>query len=357
LRDYCDILKLVEATVPAAVGGSSRDDVLRSSLVGFANETIAEVDRESRWSLSYSELTFVTAAGVSTFLLHVPTGTLGVSGYEIDRVKRMYWLDENLKIQRMFRRNREDLQRMFQEGSTGAATSNGKPLYYAIEYGPAIQRLLTGTGSQATQNSPVMFPYTVYLYPTPDAIYNINVGGFFNTPYIVETTGTTTAASATLTVPSIEFLKKNLVPTAGTGQSPTVSIRNAGESQSASVKDTHIASWTDMPSPTTVTMALAAPTAVTTAQAFFHSTNWMIRFWPKLIQFGMYREIAEYYQNDQKVISWNQRFQEQIQLLKEWDADRARSGQLQAAGQFNADGATESRNDSWSSLGYYGGSW
>lgn len=375
MRDYVDILTLVEAVIPSSVGGSTRDDVLRGSLVSYANQTIEEVDKQSRWSLSYSEFVIETSDGVSNYSLTVPTGALGISGMEFDRISRVYYLDENNRIVRLKRLNREDLQRMYTEGSPGSAPIKGKPTHYAIEYTPfgasgyaaGLGGTFTGTGSQSDADKKLFFPYSIFLYPTPDASgpggpggatnFALRVGGYYNTPLIVETTGTTTGSSTTLTVPATAYLSRNLVPTNGSLQNATLSVRGAGPTKIAGTNDTLITSWSAMPLATTVTMSVAATNAVSTAQTFFHSTNWMIRFWPKLIQFGMQREIAQYYENDASFNIWDKRFNEQLMKAIDWDADRARGRELMAAGLLGGNSTALSRSDMWTGWGDFGGGW
>lgn len=357
------------------MGGSSRDEVLRKSLVGFANETIAELDRESRWSLSYSEMQINTSNGVSAYKLTVPSGSLGASGFEFDRIARVYYLDENNKMKRLHRLNREDLQRLYTEGSPPTSPITQAPIRYAIEYTPfdasgytTLGGFFTGTSNQDNEQAKQFFPYTLFLYPTPDnsgpngGSYPLRIGGYYNTPYIVETTGTTTVTPPNeqiLTVPSVQYLYRNLVPSNGQNQKATVSVRNAGDlMNSAADRDTLISSWASMDGGSnTVTMDTNAPAVVTNGQVFFHSTNWMIRYWPKLIQFGMLREIAQYYGNDAEFALWDKRFDQQLDKMRNWDADRARGRELMAAGLLGGNATALNRSDMLTGWGDFGGGW
>ena len=104
-------------------------------------------------------------------------------------------------------------------------------------------------------------------------------------------------------------------------------------------------------------MDINAPAVVTSAQTFFHSTNWMIRFWPKLVQFGILREIAQYYGNNADFALWDKRFSDQMIKLREWDSDRGRGRELMAAGQLGGNATVLSRSDMWTGWGDYGGGW
>lgn len=278
-------------------------------------------------------------------------------------------------MRRLYRINREDAQRLYSEGSFGSAQIKQQPVRYSIEYTPADSPsyttsggIYTGTGDQDNERSVQFFPYTLYLYPTPDnagpnsGSYPLRIGGYFNTPYIVETTSTTTITppnEQVLSVPSVQYLYRNLVPDNGQNQLATLSVRGAGDlTNAAGDRDTLITSWDSMDGgANTVHMDINAPAVVTSAQTFFHSTNWMIRFWPKLVQFGILREIAQYYGNNADFALWDKRFSDQMIKLREWDSDRGRGRELMAAGQLGGNATVLSRSDMWTGWGDYGGGW
>lgn len=369
-RDIIDILARVEAHYPQAVGGTSRDDILRSSLVGFANDTIGEIDRERRWSLSYSEFTAGTSAGDQVYPLTVPSLGNSFGGFDYDRIKRVYYLDANGKIQMLERMEREELQRLYADNTTGIANlPRGKPVKYAIEATNAdgagfdtVGSIKVGAGD--VNGNIAWFPYTMFLYPIPDdqgptpitGSYPIRVGGYFNTPLIVETTATVSSSSTAVTVPSTDYLKKNQVPTNGSQQGSTMSIRNAGNTKISGTVDQHISSWSAFPSATGVTATFAVPTGVTAQQAFFHSTNWIIRYWPKVILFGMLREVASYYGNDQDFLRWQSRYSEQLEKLSAWEFDRGRGLDQFAVAQVGQRAGSLQRNDATNYYDVRGGS-
>ena len=55
--------------------------------------------------------------------------------------------------------------------------------------------------------------------------------------------------------------------------------------------DNWLTDWAAMPNATTVTLSAAAPGNVSVAQTFFNSTNWLIRDYPKLLEFAVMREV------------------------------------------------------------------
>jgi hypothetical protein len=57
------------------------------------------------------------------------------------------------------------------------------------------------------------------------------------------------------------------------------------------VTDNWLTDWAAMPNATTVTLSAAAPGNVSVAQTFFNSTNWLIRDYPKLLEFAVMREV------------------------------------------------------------------
>jgi hypothetical protein len=301
-----------------AQGGTSRDESLRAVLVSFANDTIAEIDRRQRWLRSYAEPT-VTTSGVQTYTLPFPAPTAGGGLTSNLYVQRVYWEDANGRINRMLRYSKEELQRLYGD-PTGSNPNVGQPKYFAME--PTTAQ----TGSIVFGN-PQM---ELIVYPCPDTSgpvsgnYVIHVCGYWATPPIIETTGTISGPpTTTLVALSGAFLTANGVPSDGTGYGLTVSIRGAGFPQSATVNDDHTVQWQAIAA-NNVALVSAAQTAVSGAQVFFNSTNWMITHFPKVILFGMMREIANYYGNLQDYPVWEARFQEQVEQMSKYDFDNSR---------------------------------
>src|SRR5512144_1037734 len=108
VRDWSEILRVLEATVPQATGGTSYDENLRKTLVIFANQTLQELDEEQRWSLSlnfsvgnplpFASLppNFTTVANQQDYDLTTLFAT-GVTGFKPEYIKRVYYKDEKGK--------------------------------------------------------------------------------------------------------------------------------------------------------------------------------------------------------------------------------------------------------------------
>lgn len=317
-RDYVEILKRIEAHYPQALGSSqSQDPILKASITGFANDLINEIDREQRWSLAFNEPSFTTTAGTGEYALPFPSG--GSTLLTQTFIDRVWWEDPTTgRITRMQRFNREELQRVF--GDPVGTVNRGAPRYYTV------QQAATYSGGSPT--------LVLMLYPTPDAAgpetggnYLIRMSGYFNTPAILEVQGTTLAANATLTVASgtPTFLTSNGEPTASAGLGLNLSVRSAGNPGIGAVADTYVTGWTAFASATQITMSAVAPATATGVQCFFNSTNWMISQWPKLLIFGILREVASYYGSVEKYTVWEQRYQDQLKRLRDYEFDRARS--------------------------------
>jgi hypothetical protein len=81
----------------------------------------------------------------------------------------------------------------------------------------------------------------------------------------------------------------------------------------------------------TATLSVAAPITANNLQAYFNGTNWMIRHWPKLILFGIIREIGNYYGKADMFNTWDAKFKEQLDKLRQYEWDRARGLEMLAA--------------------------
>lgn len=318
-RDYVEILKRVEAHYPQALGStSSQDSVLKANITNFANDLIAEIDREQRWSLSFNEPNFTTVPGTATYALPFPSGGAAplLTQTFIDRI--YYENPTTGRITRLQRLNKEELQRVFGD-AVGTTVNVGAPKYYSID-------------AQAAYSAGVP-TLVVTLYPAPDGAgpssgnYVIRMAGYFNTPAIIETQGSTTAASPTLTLAAnaTTFLTDNGVPAISTGLGLGLSVRTAGNPGIGGTNDTLITGWSAFPTNATVIMTSPAVVNTTNVQAFFNSTNWIITHWPKVLIFGILREVASYYGSTDKYAVWEQRFQDQMKRLRDYEFDRARS--------------------------------
>lgn len=289
-RDWVDILPLIEGPYPRAAGGTSKDEALRLELVGWANNLFKEIERTRRWPMAYGTATIVTTAGVQTY--PIPAGILYISN--------LYWMD-----------------------------TSGTPV--PIENYSAMQmRRAFGEGAQSQPGAPTkcsVLGNNLEIFPVPDNAgptggnYTLIVEGYQTLTPIVETSGTTVGGSPTLTVPSTAGLVAAGVPTTGT---TGLSVRRAGNqivaNTAGSVVDTLITNWSAFPLATTVTMTSNAVTVVASGQVFFNSQNWLLTDFPKVVQFGVCREVASYLKDDYK--AWDERFQVEMEAMAEFANDR-----------------------------------
>lgn len=360
MRDYVEVLKLVEAYVPQSVGGANQDDVLRSRLASFANITIDELDREQRWSLSYAEPFFTTSAGVETYAIPypVPAGpSLLTSPLTITRV---YYTNSTGKPVLLERMDQYEIQRVFGEakglGASATIPPTGPPVKWALLPAPA-------TAGGIIQGAPVL---SIYLYPAPDISgpetagnFKIRVAGYWKTPPILETLAGTGAASVTLTFSTTgsgSYLLAAGAPASGADYSLNVSIRGAGNPTGVLSLgiDTHITSWTAIAAGT-ATLSAAAIATTLNSQTYFNSTNWIIAHWPKILAYGMLREIGTYYGKDDMFAIWNARYIEQLEKLRAYEFDRARGIEMIAAAVPGQKGASLRRLDTAAYLDVRGG--
>ncbi len=239
-----------------------------------------------RWSLAYSTSTITTAAGTASYA--IPGTILAMS--------HVYYLTDSGSPVELENYDAQELRRIYGEG---ANSIQGPPRGFAVE-GANLQ-----------------------LFPVPDtnagSNYTIVVEGYRNLLQIVETTGTTVAASATLTVPSSAYLTARGLSTTGS----YLSVRSAGNLGPSSVADTHFTNWTAFPAATTVTMSTPAITVATATQVFFNSWNWLIEAFDLVVLFGVLREVAAYEKENFGV--WQQRLDAALDEMAQYDADRRKT--------------------------------
>ena len=301
---------------PAAIGtsgGATHDETLRSNLVRYANDLIQEIDQMQRWSYNWSNTSSITTtSGTATYTM--PTGML--------MVKNAYYVSSSGARMNLTKYETAELSRVYGDPSS-SSTPIGIPLRWSLDN------------------------RTVTIYPIPNDAgptsnnYQIFFEGYGTTNPIVETTGTTTASSTTLTIPSTAYLT-NL----GVSNSATVAIRGAGYPQSATVNDDWVTTATTIAATgTTSTLASAAITAVTTAQAFFNCQPWLITYFPKVMEFGMLREVASYLSAETDYQKWEARYQLELQKARELDLDRTMTLEILATAQGGQKDSQFRRNE------------
>lgn len=320
MRDIVEVLSRVTAHYDQAAGGN-QDSVLSSQLIGFANDTLDEVNRERRWSLSYSEPIITTVAGTQSYVLPVPS--IDTNQDNLLFLKRVYRYDSTTgRSVELKRYEKGELQRVW--GDVSGTQNRGKPTHFAVESTVANQQQSINWG-QGSASGGSLAPY-ITLYPCPDAAYTLYVGGYYAIPLFVDTISTTVAANNTVTVPSSIYLRgsRNL-PLSGSTSAATMSIVGAGELTSATTRDIHMTTWTNLvASGTTLTVVTAPIASVSNTPTYFNSTNWVITHWPKVLLFGMLREVAAYYGKWDDASAWEAKYQDQLEKLGRWEDDKGR---------------------------------
>ena len=304
MRDYVALIRQIEGVYPSAAGGTSRDEPLRASLVPYFNTLLKEIEREQRWSGSYIQTPIVTVSGAARYPM--PTGML--------TIERVFRVESNRDVVTLELYDPQELRRVYGEG---AFVVPGPPVKYAF-----VPTDLVGDPSGGGT--------MIEFYPTPNGVYTIFVEGHQALVPIGETSGTTTIASTVLTVPSTVYLTNIGIVTTGT----YLSIRGAGDLGVGGVADTHLTTWVNFASATTITLGTATPTAVPAlgAQCFFNSVNWLLTSFDKVVLFGVLRMVASYLRDDAGYVMWEQRYQHELDLMRGYEFDRARTQELLAVG-------------------------
>lgn len=326
-RDWVDILRRIEAHIPAARGGANQDDVLRAALVPIANDAMAEITREQRWSQQFSLNTSITTAA-NTQSYSLPSN--------ITTIARLYFLDTKGLPQELDRYNRREVQRIMGEQSAGATT--GIPMYFSLEAN------------------------TLYIYPCPDGNgpnggnYTLYMECYTGLLPIIETTGSVNATLTALTVPAGQYLLDNGATSVGAAQT-AVSVRGAGSNQIAAVPDSLVSIWTNINTGTNiVTLGTAAATTVVNAQTYFYSTNWLITNFSKVLQYYVLAEVsASYYADVQQAGVWKGLRDENLQKLRDYEFDRARGIEMFGVAQVGQNSAELKRAESFSTVDIRGG--
>lgn len=294
-RDITALFNEVYAHYPTALGDSGQDTTLQAVLVRFTNSLFNRIDRDRRWSLSYQTAAQVTTAGLSLYAFPASLTT----------ISHCYWLDTTGQPRELDSYDAQELRRRFGDSS---AAQPGPPQAFAVE------------GSN------------VQIFPAPDSNgptggnYTILFEGYTTITPIVQTSGTTTAANATLTVPSTGYLSANGVATTGT----YLSVVGAGYLGALSVADTHFTGWSAFASATQVTMTSNAITAISNTKVFFNSLNWVIADFDHVVLFGLLRDVAAYLKENFQL--WDIRFQDAYEDMARHDVDRRKTLEARGVG-------------------------
>lgn len=315
MRDYLAIIKQLEAYYPKARGTATlngalqaQDEDLRQALVPFANSTMRAIERVNRWRMGYMTTTVVTASGTSLY---------SFSGGSWTHIHRIYWRWSTGRIVPLELMEQNEPRLVYGDGS-GAIPGN--PRFYAL------------VGARGDQ---------IQLFPTPDGAgpdagnYTLQIEYYQELPQIIEAAATTGAASVTGTfVPanSGTYVLANGALSANPNTDVVV-VRGAGAPTGLTginAFDDASTTWSAIVA-NTFTMATAAVTVATGAQTFFYAANWLIDIWPKVLAFGMLREVAQYLQSD-KIAVWDARYEKELEDLMEWDQQSRHDVEVLAAG-------------------------
>lgn len=330
-RDWVSIAARIESFYPQAigtVGGGTRDENLRKLLVPWFNDLQQYVDEMQRWSYNYlsgatdSTLTQVTTLDVSSYTLPA----------KVVLLKNVYYVDASGARVQLSKFEDSELSRVYGD--------------------PNSSLIPDGIPRRWSMNN-----RTVTLYPKPDFAgptagnYTIIYEAYCKTDQIVETTGTTTASSTTLTVPSTGYLTDLAV-----ANGCNLAIRGAGYLGGSSVAATFVTTAaTVATSSTQTTMGNAAITAVTSAQTFYNAIPWLVFWAPNVATYGVLRQVASYLQADTDYQKWEARFQNELEALRELDMDRDRTLEAFATAQPGQNDSQLRRSDLFEGYDYRGG--
>jgi hypothetical protein len=311
-RDFVEILKRVEALYPAAIGGATHDESLRQMLVPWANDVILELGQMQRWSYEYTTVQQITTQGVQTYSL--PTGMMVI--------KRIFYVDQTGMPVQLDKRERYEAARILGDGEGSNLPVQGTPRMYSLD-----NRTLT-------------------LFPIPDnagpdfTAYNLYIQGYSLMQPIVETTGNTVSTTSALVVPDALYVNDRLGATGGAA----VSIRGAGAIQFAGTNDTMTGSYA-WGGGNNYAVGATATQTVSNAQTYFNSQPWVVTYWPKVVLFAMLRELSAYESSAQVYQMWEQRYQNELTLLRAYEFDRSRTIDMKAAAHVGQEMAEERRID------------
>jgi len=312
-RDYLEILRQVEGFYPQSVGGNDRDDTLRSNLVIYASDTMQAVNRRHRWSYDYQEISLATVVGTQTYDV---SGLANITHHPLG-IKSAYWMDANNKPTFLDKYDRDELLRVYNLQVAGPPTQNrGAPVRFAIT--PIIGTSLP----------------SIELFPCPDnngpagGSYVITFEAYMALPRIIETTGTITTGTTSLTVPSSIYVSLDGQQDATLG----VSVRGAGPLQTAAINSDLFAIPSEAGA-NTYSLDQPARATVTAAQTFFNSRNWLILYYPKVLLYGMLREVATYVGDDGAFQKWDQRFEIELESAHAHDVEMSMLQDIHAVAQ------------------------
>jgi hypothetical protein len=317
VRDFMGIVRAIEGLYPKAKGTldpnfPNQDDQLRLQITPFADELFREVERMRRWRLSWTTGNVVTNPGFNSYNLPVDCST----------IKRIWWRRSSGSIQILRRADEAEIRLVKGEPPSNPGPNNlpppfGEPRFWA-EMPPLTEQF--NAGSQREFN----------IWPAPDSNgptsgnYTLFIDYYAELPQIVETTSTQAGASGSLTLPTNAgsyAIAQGVNPASGSGQQLTV--RGAGNPTGITLvgSDDFTAGWLAITaSAVTLSGGATTITNVTNAPTYFNSVNWLIRSFPKVVVFGMLREVASYF-SSQDYQKWEARYQKELEQLVEWDDD------------------------------------
>lgn len=308
-RDWVEIAEKIEAAFPQARGGTNYDESLRLMLVPWANGLIYELGQMQRWAYDYITFTLTTVQGQAKYSF----SSLTPSGVDITAIKRLFYIDSAGYPREIERRERFEATRLLGDTSLTRANAvpQGAPREFSINDGQEIE-----------------------IFPPPDAAgfdaggnYAIQVQAYHTLPRIVETQATTIASNATITVPSTTYL----TTIAGVTLNTLGSIRSAGYLKLSTINDHLLIGITQFTDATHMLISPSPQASLTNAQTFFNSQPWIITYFPKLVEFGVCREVTTYLKDQQSYQLYEQRYQNELNLLRAYEFDRMRGVDMGAA--------------------------
>jgi hypothetical protein len=312
VRDFMGVVRAIEGLYPKAKGTldanfPNQDDQLRIQITPFANELLRELERARRWRLSWRTAQQVTSSptNIYTFPLDVST------------IKRIWWRRSSGSIQVLRRSDEAEIRLIKGEPPSGGGTPPplGEPRFWA-QMPPLVQ---SGTLTPSMQFA---------IWPAPDNAgpdsgnYTLQIDYYSELLPIVETVASTTAALGILTLVAAQAAYVNASGAISLVGGGLLTVRGAGNATGITVigNDDFTTGWTGAIG-TSTALSTPAPNTAAGVPTYFNSVNWLIRSFPKVIVFGMLREVASYLSALQDYQRWEARYQKELEQLIEWDDD------------------------------------
>jgi len=308
------IVRAIEGLYPKTKGlgdpnFTNQDENLRIQLVPFANEVLRELERSRRWRLNWKTAQQVTSQGSAVYQMPVDYST----------VKRIWYTTATGGIKTLRLADENEI-RLVKGDSSSSIPPQGAPLLWAQQ--PPVPGGAGGLVAAPIQQ--------FNIWPAPDfngptsGNYTLNIDYYSEFPQIIEVTASWAGGMPNNQFQSAgAYLLAQGLPASPTDEFHFFTIRSAGNpiGVTALGNDDYTNYYSSISGSNVNAGSTLIGSGFTNAQCFFNSANWIIRSFPKVMLFGMLREVVSYLYADQKYQIWEQRYQKELEMLDEWEND------------------------------------